>query len=375
MSMCWTHTHKNTRFRLGESDSIAMIRFGIPSKGSFYDNTLQYLEGCGLKVSRPNPRQYTARIRSLPEAEITLHRPIDIVQKIATGDIDIGITGLDYVREFAGDDPNILVVEQNLGFGRADLIIAVPEAWVDIQTWNDVADLAAEFAAAGRQLRIATKYPNLVRAFCYANSVNVFTIVDSQGATEAAPALGYADIIADITETGTTLRENRLKIVSGSTILRSQACLIAGRDSLRQHRPKLASVQTILELIEARRKARGFAQIIANVPGTSAAEVAERVSQSPDLGGLQGPTVAPVFPARGTTQVMHLVENGDDESLTSAQPWYAVSLIVVADRVLDGVAYLRMLGSTGIVVLPIQYAFGAYSDSYLDLLHAVEQPA
>ncbi|HZB95346.1 MAG TPA: ATP phosphoribosyltransferase, partial [Herpetosiphonaceae bacterium] len=88
-----------------------MIRFAIPSKGSLYDSTLLFLEGCGLKVSRPNPRQYTAHIRSLPETEILLHRPSDIVQKVVAGDIDLGITGLDLVREFAGDEPNLLVAD------------------------------------------------------------------------------------------------------------------------------------------------------------------------------------------------------------------------------------------------------------------------
>src|SRR3712207_3539782 len=162
-----------------------MIRFAIPSKGTLYDGTLQFLESCGLKVSRPNPRQYTARIRGLPNTEILLHRPTDIVQKIVLGDVDIGITGLDLVREYAGDEPNLLVADANLGFGRSDLIIAAPEAWVDIQSWSDIADLAAEFAVSGRQLRIATKYSNLVRSFCYNNGINVFTLVDSQGATEA----------------------------------------------------------------------------------------------------------------------------------------------------------------------------------------------
>ena len=332
-----------------------MIRFAIPSKGSLYDSALLFLEGCGLKVSRPNPRQYTAHIRSLPETEILLHRPSDIVQKVVAGDIDLGITGLDLVREFAGDEPNLIVADANLGFGRTDLVMAVPEAWVDVHTWSDVADLAAEFAAAGRQLRIATKYPNLVRDFCYHGGVNVFTLIDSQGATEAAPVLGYADLIADITETGTTLRENRLKIVAGTTILRSQACLIVGRRALRQDPRKLAVVQTVLELIEARRRARGFAQLIANVPGTSAEAVAARVVESPDLGGLQGPTVAPVYPS----------------AAASAEQWFAVSLIVAADRVLPAVEHLRGLGSTGIVVLPVQYAFGEHSEAFRRLHEAL----
>ncbi len=332
-----------------------MIRFAIPSKGSLYDSTLQFLEGCGLKVSRPNPRQYTAHVRGLAGTEILLHRPGDIVQKVVSGDVDLGITGLDLVQELAGDEPNLLVVDANLGFGRTDLIMAVPEAWVDVHAWSDVADLAAEFSAAGRQLRIATKFPNLVREFCYRGGVNVFTLIDSQGATEAAPALGYADLIADSTETGTTLRENRLKIVAGTRILQSQACLITGRAALQHDSAKLAIVQTVIELIEARRRARGFAQLIANVPGVSAEGVAASVTESDDLGGLQGPTVSPVYP-RGTS---------------GPGGWFAVSIIVAADRVLPAVEHLRGLGSTGIVVLPIQYAFGEHSESFRRLQEAL----
>ncbi len=333
-----------------------MIRFAMTSKGALYDGTLQFLEACGLKVSRPNPRQYTAHIRALPEAEVFLHPAADIVRKVANGDVDFGITGLDLVRELAADEPNVIVADPNLDFGRSDLVMAVPEAWVDVQSWEDVADLAAEFASSGRQLRIATKYPTLVRAFCYNGGVNVFTLVDSQGATEAAPSLGYADLIADITTTGTTLRENRLKIVAGSTILRSQACLIAGRQALQEDPAKLEAVRMVLELIEARRRGRSFAQVIANVPGASAAAVAERVTESPDLGGLHGPTIAPVY-GRG----------GD-----AAPDWFAVSLVVAAGRILPAVAHLRSLGSTGIVVVPLQYAFTDQSETFQRLLEALK---
>lgn len=337
-----------------------MIRFAIPSKGSLYDGALAFLDSCGLKVSRPNPRQYTAHIRALPEAEVWLHRPTDVVQKVLAGDIDVGITGLDIVRELAGDEPNVIVADPNLGFGQADLILAVPEGWVDVQNWADIADLAAEFAVAGRQLRIATKYPNLVRNFCYAGGMNVFQLVDSQGATEAAPALGYADLIADSTETGTTIRENRLKVVAGTTILRSQACLVVGRRAMQQDSTKLRAVQKILELIEARRRARGFAQVIANVPGASAAEVAARVMESPDLRGLQGPTVAPVYPSNAMAGGVH-----------NAGLWFAVSLIIHADGILAAVDHLRSLGSTGIVMLPLQYAFGETSVAYDQLVAAL----
>jgi ATP phosphoribosyltransferase len=168
-------------------------------------------------------------------------------------------------------------------------------------------------------------------------------------------------MIADSTETGTTLRENRLKIVAGTTILRSQACLIVGRRAMQQDATKLHAVQKILELIEARRRARGFAQVIANVPGASAAEVATRVMESPGLRGLQGPTVAPVYPSNAPDVV-----SGCDVPL-----WFAVSLIIRSDGILAAVDHLRSLGSTGIVMLPLQYAFGEESEAYRQLVAAL----
>lgn len=329
------------------------LRFAIPSKGSLYDNTLGFLEGSGLKVSRPNPRQYTARIKALTGVEVLLHRPAAIVEEVAAGDVDIGITGLDLLRELASDEPNIVVAEEDLGYSSADLVLAVPEAWVDVQSWHDLADLAAEWAVDGRQLRIATKYPHLVRQFCYSRGINVFMLVDSQGATEAAPSLGYADLIADITETGTTFRENRLKIVPGTTMLRSQACLIVGRAALRSDETKLGAVKKILERIEARRRARGYDQVIANVPGASLEAVGEQIVAVPELAGLRGPTIAPVY------------DKSDERDGLGG--WYSVSLIVRSDQMLRVVDHLRTIGSTGIVVLPVHYVFGDRSDAFTRL--------
>jgi ATP phosphoribosyltransferase len=340
-----------------------MLRFAIPSKGSLYDAALEFLASSGLKVSRPNPRQYTARIKSLPDIEVLLHRSADVVQKVASGDVDIGITGLDLLREMVADDPNVVVALEDLGFGGVDLVLAVPEAWVDVRSWHDLADLAAEMAAEGRQLRIATKYPNLVRNFCYRQGINVFTLVDSQGATEAAPSLGYADLIADITETGTTFRENRLKIVSGTTILRSQACLIVGKRALQQSAAKLQTVKSILELIEARRRARSFAQVIANVPGRDVSDVGQRIVVVPELAGLQGPTVAPVFSKVDEHTVMQ-----------ESQGWYSVSMVVQSEHTLRAVEHLRSIGSTGIVVLPLHYVFGDRSESFQQLQEQLAQP-
>lgn len=326
------------------------LRFALPSKGPMYDGSAAFLESCNLKVSRPNPRRYTAGIRTLPQADVLLHRPADIVEKVADGEIDLGITGLDLVEEQRGDRDDLLVIYDDLGFGRAELVIAVPDTWIDVGSWRDLADLAVELQAQGRPLRIATKYHELIRRFCYANGISYFQLIDSQGATEAAPGLSYADVIADITETGTTLRDNQLKIVGGP-ILRSQACLVANRANLRADAQKLGAVKTILELVEARQRGRQFVSIVANVPGASAAEVGRLVAAKRELAGMQGPTVAPVWTPDG-----------------SSFEWHTVTVVVRQDRVMAAVEHLRALGGDGITVTTAQYVFTAQSEEYQRLL-------
>lgn len=330
------------------------LRFALPSKGPMYESAVAFLESCNLKVSRPNPRRYTAGIRTLPQADVLLHRPADIVEKVADGEIDLGITGLDLVEEQRGDRDDLLVIYADLGFSRAELVIAVPDSWIDVVAWPDLADLSVELQAQGRPLRIATKYPELLRRFCYANGINFFRLVDSQGATEAAPGLSYADIIADITETGTTLRDNQLKIVGGP-LLRSQACLVANRANLRANAEKLAAVRIILELVEARGRGRQFVQIVANVPGASAEDVGRKVAVRRDLAGMQGPTVAPVWTPNG-----------------ASFEWHTVTVVVGQTQVMSAVDHLRALGGDGITVMPSQYVFTAHSEEYQKLLAVLE---
>ncbi|MFM7677268.1 MAG: ATP phosphoribosyltransferase, partial [Roseiflexaceae bacterium] len=165
------------------------LRFAIPSKGSLYDGTMSFFESCGLRIVRPNPRRYTAAISALPGVEVLLHRPADIVEKVADGEIEFGVSGLDLVEELRGDRDDLLVIHDDLGYGRCELVMAVPEAWIDVRSWRDLADLAAELHASGRTLRIATKYAALIRRFCQSHGINSFRISDSQGATEAAPGL------------------------------------------------------------------------------------------------------------------------------------------------------------------------------------------
>lgn len=335
-----------------------MLRFGIPSKGAGYDATLALLESCGLRLTRANPRQYTATLRGLSDTEVLLHRPADIVEKVAEGGIDIGVSGLDLVHEQRHDDDDLLVIFDDLGFWRVELVFAVPQGWVDVSSWEDLADLAVEMQGRGRRLRIATKYINTVRSFCYSQGINVFELVESHGATEAAPSLGYADIIADITETGSAIRENKLKIVGGP-ILKSQAALIGSRRSLRGDSDKLALVRQLLELIEARRRGRLFYSLTANVPGESVEVVGRKVTAKQELAGLQGPTISSVwskFSVDGATVL----------------PWYAVNVVVPQEELLPAVDHLRNIGAFSITTLQVQHVFRSQSEAYTRLIAALE---
>lgn len=339
-----------------------MLRFAIPSKGSGYDGATALLESCGLRISRPNPRQYTATLRGLPDTEVLLHRPLDIVEKVAEGTIDVGITGMDLVHEHRGDDDDLLVLYEDLGFWRVELVFAVPQTWIDVSSLQDLADLAVELQGQGHPLRIATKFPNTVRRFCYAHGINAFHLVPSEGATEAAPGLGYADIIADITETGTALRDNQLKIVGGP-ILRSQACLVGSRRTLRSDPSRLAVTRQLLELIEARRRGRLFYTVTANMCGASVEAVGRLVTARPELAGLQGPTVSPVWSKHAS--------NGSSEDQGN---WYAVNLVLPQEELLPALDYLRGIGAVSLTVLPVQYVFHAQSETYMQLLDQLAGP-
>jgi ATP phosphoribosyltransferase len=333
-----------------------MLRFAIPSKGAGYDAALALLESCGLRVVRANPRQYTATLRGLAGVEVLLHRPADIVEKVSEGGIDLGITGYDLVAEQRGDDANLLLVLDDLGFWRVELVFAVPQGWVDVSGWRDLADLAVELRAQGRRLRIATKYPQTVRRFCQAQGITYFELIDSQGATEAAPSLGYADIIADITETGTAIRDNKLKIVGGP-ILRSQAVLVGSRRTLRNDASKLELVRQLLELIEARRRGRLFYSLTANLPGASLEAVGRDVTARVELAGLQGPTIAPVW---------------SKFAVTGAGPeWYAVNVVVPQEELLPAIDHLRRIGAVSISTVQVQHVFHAQSDAYVRLCAAL----
>jgi ATP phosphoribosyltransferase len=160
--------------------------------------------------------------------EVVYTSAAEVVHQLKTGRVQLGITGEDLIRETLADVDRSVEFLQPLGFGRADVVVAVPNCWIDVANMADLEDVAAQFAVAhGRRLRVATKYMNLTRRFFARKGVTGYRIVESVGATEATPASGTAELIVDITSTGTTLKANHLKVLEDGLILRSQAHLLA----------------------------------------------------------------------------------------------------------------------------------------------------
>ncbi|MER8918933.1 ATP phosphoribosyltransferase [Mesorhizobium sp. M0802] len=209
-----------------------MIMLAIPSKGRLKEQALEVLAKAGLAVSLPgDERQYRARIDGAEGIEVAFLSASEIAGEIGQGSVDLGITGEDLLRENLADWEARAEIVARLGFGHADVVVAVPGIWLDVDTMADLDDVAADFRQRhGRRLRIATKYWRLTQQFfSQKHGIQVYRIVESLGATEGAPAAGLADVIVDITTTGSTLRANHLKVLADGVVLKSQACLVAAR--------------------------------------------------------------------------------------------------------------------------------------------------
>ena len=207
----------------------------LPSKGRLKEKAIECFAKAGMEVGLPeDARSYRGTItgvaNSAGNVEIAFLSASEIARELIAGKIALGVTGEDLAREAIADADKFLDFRVKLGFGGADVVVAVPQAWVDVETMADLDDVANHFRKHhGRQLRIATKYWQLTQNWFADHGIAMYRIVESLGATEGAPAAGTADIIVDITSTGSTLGANHLKILGDGVILKSQANLIASR--------------------------------------------------------------------------------------------------------------------------------------------------
>lgn len=203
------------------------IKLGVPSKGRLMEKTFDWFGARGVRLSRSgSDREYAGSVEGIDNVELVLLSAGEIPRELAAGRIHLGVTGTDLVREKLGPWTAGARELAELGFGHADLVLAVPAAWVDVNTLDDLDAVAAAFRKAhGFRLRIATKYHRLVRDFLRDQGVADYQLVDSQGATEGTVKFETAEAIADITSTGDTLRANHLKVLDDGLVLKSQATL------------------------------------------------------------------------------------------------------------------------------------------------------
>ena len=206
------------------------LKIFLPSSGSLSLGAIDFFNNCGIKIIKESDRILVGKIKEFDDIEIYFQRSGDIPIIIDRGVGHIGITGLDRYLEHCENSTSSKIIYENIGFGDSSLVIAVPESWIDVDNIYDLIEISYEYKNNSENLKLATKYPNLVRRNLEKFDVNNIVFVSASGGLEAAPMIGYADIIADITVTGKTMKENNLKPLKDGTLFSSQACLISSRD-------------------------------------------------------------------------------------------------------------------------------------------------
>jgi ATP phosphoribosyltransferase len=268
--------------------SVPLV-LAVPAKGRLQENAEAFFARAGLTLVKPRgARDYRGAVAGLDGVEVAYLSASEITSQLAAGAVHMGVTGEDLVREMIEEADRHVVLIEPLGFGYANVVVAVPQAWIDVRTMADIDDVATSFRQHhGRKMRVATKYVNLTRTFFAEHGVIDYRIVESSGATEGAPAAGTAEMIVDITTTGTTLTANGLKVIEDGTMLRSQANLVAARGAQWGEQEK-SLARVILDRIAAQARARAFREVrarFANGDDKLIATAKERFGTEDPFGG------------------------------------------------------------------------------------------
>ena len=221
-----------------------LITIGLPSKGRLKDKSVAFFDDKGLKVlQNKKERNYFATIENKPNIKIIYLHAKEIIQRLGDGTLDVGISGLDLLNESEKNLQDKINVKQKLNFGEANLVVAIPDDWIDVQTIADLEEVAFDIRSKrNARLRVATKYPNLTNNFLISKGVTQYKLIPSLGATETYPFIGSSEIITDITSTGKTLEDNNLRVLKDGLILKSTACLFIAKNKAVSLQPFLNSL-------------------------------------------------------------------------------------------------------------------------------------
>jgi len=318
----------------------APLIIAVPSKGRLQENTEAFFGRAGLQLVKPRgARDYRGAMADLPGVEVAYLSAGEIADALAQGAVHLGITGEDLLRETIADMAKRVVVIEGLGFGFANVVVAVPQAWIDVRSMADLDDVATAFRLRhDRKMRVATKYVNLTRDFFSRFGIVDYRIVESSGATEGAPAAGSAELIVDITTTGSTLAANGLKIVDEGTILRSQASLVAARGATWGDTEREIA-RRILDRIAAQARARAYREVRTRFPGCNEAMLTQAKERFGVVAPFGGPTSSGML-----------------------------TLHCPPTAVYDLASFMRDRGAQSIVVAAIDYVFAPDNPLYAKLI-------
>ena len=208
-----------------------LITIGLPSKGRLKEDSISFFEKNNFKpTSNGGERNYFAQMENLPNSKIIYLHAKEIIQRLGDGTIDIGISGLDLLQESSINLQKKIEIKKKLDFGVADVVVAIPNDWIDVQTLADLEEVSFDFRdKKNTRLRVATKYPSLTNNFLVSKGITQYKLVPSLGATETYPFIGSSEIVTDITSTGKTLEDNNLRVLKDGLILKSSACLFISK--------------------------------------------------------------------------------------------------------------------------------------------------
>jgi ATP phosphoribosyltransferase len=305
------------------------IRLGVPSKGRMEVETQDFLKNCGFSLTRNN-RQYIGYIQGPTSIQLVFEHQEDIIRSVSNGTIELGIVGYDLFREIIPlDDEKVLLIHDSLNFGTCNLVIAVPETWSE----KCIEEIKKRKNCV---LKVATKFPKLTTEFLTAQNI-CFEIIEGRGSLEVYPELGRSDLIVDLVSTGQTLKDNRLKMVEGGTILNSQAVLIGSKKALMD--PSVLKITCeLIEYFEATLRAQKFVSVFVNIRGENEEEISKAIFAKKSLSGLQGPTISSVYTKTG-------------------EKMFAIHVIVEKEKLQLAIRNLREIGGSGVVVAQTLYIF------------------
>jgi ATP phosphoribosyltransferase len=317
----------------------------LPSKGRLQEQCINFLSGCGFDVRRVgNGREYVARMVGVDDVDVIFLRPEEIPSRVEQGDAHAGMTGEDLYREYGEGLPASSPVMPKLGFGGARLVVAVPQSWVDVASMGDLDEAAMLFHQRhGRSLRVATKFTRLTRGFFADSGITEYSLVESSGATEGAPASGVADFVVDLTSTGTTLAENHLKEIAGGTVLQTEVCLIASLRNAPWSPKAIAAFEHLVEQIEARIRATSQLVLRFSIPNKASASAKRELTEKYGCVVSTWSDGAASLPAAGRTIVVAYCQRS---------------------KLYSVVKFLKSSGSAGIIVDRGEFIFEGSSPAF-----------